>query len=291
MSIFFKKDPRVVCQGITGQHGSFHTESCIAYGTKILCGVTPGRGGETHVDLPVYNTVEEAVTHHGCNASMIFVPPVGAADAIMEAATAGIELIVCITEGIPILDMLKVTNALKEKKVRLIGPNCPGIIVPDRFKIGIMPGNIHKSGGVGVVSRSGTLTYEAVYQLTKLGVGQSCCVGIGGDPIIGTSFVDVVSAFIEDPQTKGFIIIGEIGGSEEEMLAEFLHKVPHKKPMVGFVAGHSAPKEKRMGHAGAIISGTRGTADYKTKVLHEAGVVMVKTPALIGQRMLELLNS
>lgn len=290
MSIFLNTPTRVICQGITGQHGSFHTEQCLAYGTQVVGGVTPGKGGTIHLNLPVFDTVEQAVSATGCNTSMIFVPPAGAADAILEAADAGLENIVCITEGIPVIDMLRVVNSLKGKRSRLIGPNCPGIIVPGFSKIGIMPGFIHKPGPIGVVSRSGTLTYEAVWQLTNLGLGQSTCIGIGGDPIIGTTFRDVVSAFMEDPDTKGIVIIGEIGGNDEEGLASFLKECPHKKPMVGFIAGQAAPKGKRMGHAGAIISGSSGSAENKVRMLSQAGVEMVRSPADIGKTMLRVLN-
>lgn len=290
MSIFLSKPARVICQGITGQHGSFHAEQCIAYGTHVVGGVTPGKGGTVHMNVPVFDTVEQAVRATGCNTSMIFVPPAGAADAIMEAADALIENIICITEGIPVIDMLRVVGALKGKRSRLIGPNCPGIIVPGVSKIGIMPGFIHKPGPIGVVSRSGTLTYEAVWQLTNLGLGQSTCVGIGGDPILGTSFRDVVSAFLEDAETKGIVIIGEIGGNDEEELAHYLKLTPRKKPMVGFIAGQAAPKGKRMGHAGAIISGGSGSAEHKVRALTDAGVTMVKSPADIGQTMLTVMN-
>lgn len=291
MSIFVNENTRVICQGITGHHGSFHTEQCIAYGTKFVGGVTPGKGGIKHLKLPVFNTVREAKQTTGCNTSMIFVPPHSAADAILEAIDAELELIVCITEGIPILDMLKVTNAIHNSSSRLIGPNCPGIIVPNLCKIGIMPPQIHKPGPIGIVSRSGTLTYEAVLQLTNLGLGQSTCLGIGGDPIIGTSFIDVVNAFFEDSDTKGIIVIGEIGGDAEEALAEFLEKRSLPKPIVAFIAGQSAPQDKRMGHAVAIISGGTGTAASKINALQKVGVHIVHSPSDIGQTMLKVLNA
>lgn len=282
MSILINKDTRVVCQGITGQAGSFHAERMLEYGTKLVAGVTPGKGGTIHQGVPVFDNVLDAVTNLRANASVIYVPAAFAADAIMEAAEAGIELVVCITEGIPTLDIIRVKKYLSDKKTRLIGPNCPGIITPGACKIGIMPGYIHKLGNVGVVSRSGTLTYEAVWQLTQRGLGQSTCIGIGGDPIVGTDFVDVLRLFQEDKETKAIVLIGEIGGSAEEEAAEVI-KQEITKPVIGFIAGSTAPPGRRMGHAGAIISGNKGTAISKITALKDAGVAIADSPADIGE--------
>ena len=284
MSILINKDTRVVCQGITGQAGSFHAERMLEYGTKLVAGVTPGKGGTTHHGVPVFDNVLDAVKLTGANASVIYVPAAFAADAVMEAAEAGIDLVICITEGIPALDMVKVKKYLSNKKTRLIGPNCPGIITPGACKIGIMPGYIHKPGNVGVVSRSGTLTYEAVWQLTHRGLGQSTCIGIGGDPIVGTDFVDILRLFQEDKETKAIVLIGEIGGSAEEEAAEVI-KQEITKPIVGFIAGRTAPPGRRMGHAGAIISGNKGTAISKITALKNAGVTIADSPADIGEAM------
>jgi len=289
MSILVNKSTRVLIQGLTGHEGTFHAQQMIDYGTKIVAGVTPGKGGTKHLGVPVFNTVAEAVRKTGATATMGFVPPLFAADAILEAVDAGVALAICIAEGIPVLDMVRVAAALKNSKTRLIGPNCPGIISPGQCKLGIMPGSIHKQGHVGVVSRSGTLTYEAVGQLSSLGIGQSTCIGIGGDPIIGTSFLDVIRMFNEDPETHAIVLIGEIGGSAEETAAEFIKKHV-KKPVVGFIAGQTAPPGLRMGHAGAIISGGQGTAAEKYKALRAAGIHTVQSPAEIGHTMAAVLG-
>jgi len=290
MSILVNKDSKIVCQGITGNQGSFHTEQCIEYGTNVVAGVTPGRGGEEHLGVPVYNTMRDAVAETGADVSMIYVPAPFAADAILEAADSGVGLIVCITEGIPVLDMVKVKSALASYDCRLIGPNCPGIITPEECKIGIMPGFIHHKGNIGVVSRSGTLTYEAVYQTTQNGLGQSTCIGIGGDPVRGMNFIDCLELFQADPETDGVVMVGEIGGTDEEAAAEFIQS-DVTKPVVAYIAGVTAPPGKRMGHAGAIIAGGKGTADDKFKALDAAGVATVRSPAELGSKMLELLNS